>query len=603
MNGKGLVLLVASLFASVCVRAQYRTVIDKEAASVFQHPNGFPYSDYGAIDGSAPTGSLDPNALQIFYGRFLQAGPNDATTAAGSFPYSALKTYEAQQVAAGQPPIFITATYEGKVRPVLFSWTLNLQNGVPTAPQSNWQYAINVQDPRYVQFWINNYARGVVLTEAYNTRNVWIQLDQSAFNSSLFGVLDDTNHFVSGVTWDSPFPQSASAYLNSIASFFQQLSELAPDINVMPNVGSISDPTQLTTIFTHIPGAMSEDIYSWHASPTAYTRNAWATQNFILFPWLASQNRVAVLRALIPPTDSNGLVNAFVVYSLLKGSNFFFAPGSTAGSLSTPLSEWQSMEAKLGNTTSTMQRKQQAGLGVGYCLFWRNFEGGTVYLNWTGSTQTITLTKGVSYFNAAGQQVTQLEIPDATGAFVTTAKTVAIPPQISPRLASSGAGVQKITLESPTSGAVIRFTEDGVAPSSSSPIYNGPIQLASNTVIKAKAFVNGETASWESSASYMISAGSPTVEFLSSSYTNSAGAFYPVLALSGVPESSVSVTYTVEQPNGTTSTGTVTFLPGEAYRFFRISAAGSSGESATVRIDSATGAIVGSKDSFLATIR
>jgi len=450
MNARGLVLLVALFFTSLNVQAQYRTVIDKKIGSVFQVPAGFSYSEYGAFDGSAPSGSLDPNALLIRYGRFLQAGPGDATSAMGGFPYSALRTYESQQIAAGKAPIFITATYEGKSRPVLFSWTLKLVNGVPTAPSSSWQYAINVQDSRYVHFWINNYARAVVLNAAYSTRNVWIQLDQSAFNTSIFGVLDDTNHFVSGVTWDSPFPQTPGAYLASIASFFQQLSEQAPDIKVIPNAGTISDPTQLTTIFANIPGVILENIYSWKASPTAYTRNAWAAQNFVLLPWMASQNRVALLRALIPPTDSTGLLTSFVVYSLLKGPNFFFSPGNSSNNESIPPSEWQSMEALLGNPTSTMQRRQQTGMNT--------------------------------------------------------------------------------------------------------------------------------------------------------SDTGAAGSFHPLLVLSAIPESTVSVSYTVEQPNGTSTTGTATFLPGENYRYFNVTATGSLGQIATVRLNSASGAIVGSKDIFSITI-
>jgi hypothetical protein len=603
MNAKGLAVLIAMLVLATNIRGQYRTVIDKEEASVFQKPDGFSYLDYGAVDGSAPPGSMDPNALQILYGRFLQAGPNDATSANGKFPYAALRTYESQQIATGHAPIFITATYEGKSRPVLFSWSLNLVDGVPTAPSSDWQYAINVEDSRYVHFWVNNYARGVLLNALYNTRNVWIQLDQSAFESSLFGVLDNSNHFVSTVTWDSPFPQSANAYLSSIASFFQQVSEAAPDIKVMPNVGSMSDPTQIPTIFAHVPGAMMEDLYSWHASPTAYLRNEWATQNFVLYPWMAAQNRVVVMRALIPTGDSSGLVTSFAEYSLLKGPNFFFGPGYTPGQLSIPPADWQTMEARLGNPTSTMQKQQQTGLGSGFCLFWRTFEGGIVYLNWTGSTQTITLSKGTTYYNPAGDEVTQLVIPDATGTFVTTAKAVAEPPQISPILASNGAGMQDITLVSSVSGGVIRFTEDGVEPTSSSPIYTGPLQVGSNTVVKARVFVNGETASWESSASYTVSSGRPTIGFVNATDAGAAGTFYPLLSLSGIPNTTVSISYALKQPNGTITTGTAAFLPGQKYRFFAVSATGSSGQVATVTINSASGAIVGANDTFSITLQ
>jgi hypothetical protein len=225
-----------------------------------------------------------------------------------------------------------------------------------------------------------------------------------------------------------------------------------------------------------------------------------------------------------------------------------------------------------------------------------------VYLNWTGSTQTITLPTGTKYYNPSGQVVTQIQIPDATGTFVTTDTNVALPPQIMPRFSANGAGVQTITMTPPVSGAVIRYTENGTEPTSTSPIYSGPLQLATSAVIKARAFVTGETPSWESSASYTISSGSPTVEFVNTSDTGAAGSFHPLLLLSGIPESTVSVSYTVEQPNGTSTTGTATFLPGENYRYFNVTASGSLGQIATVRLNSASGAIVGSKDIFSITI-
>ena len=118
------------------------------------------------------------------------------------------------------------------------------------------------------------------------------------------------------------------------------------------------------------------------------------------------------------------------------------------------------MEALLGNPTSTMKRRQQTGMSAGYCLFWRTFEGGTAYLNWTGSTQTITLPTGTKYYNPSGQVITQIQIPDATGTFVTTDTKVALPPQIMPRFSAKAAGVQAITITPPVSGAVIRYTEN-----------------------------------------------------------------------------------------------------------------------------------------------
>ena len=382
MRSKVIGLALLLLFPFISSKAQYRTVIDKEVGAVFQTPGGFSYEDYGAFIGSAPTGSLDPNALAILYARFDKFSTSDNTMVRG-FPYSALRTYESQQVAAGKAPIFITATYAGKVRPVYFSWSLGLVNNVPTAPSSAWQYAVNVQDPRYVNFWINNYLRPIVWKVSYAVPNVWFELDECAFNYGLYGVLDDTNHFVTGVTWDSPFPQTGAAYLNSVESFFSQLKTLAPDIKTMPNVGTMSDPTQFQPIFTNIPGALEENIYSWHTSPTLYTRNAWYSQTYSQFSWVGSQGKVGILRAVLPAGDSNALLTSFVVYSLLKGPNFFFAPGSATAVNPNP-SEWMGWKSALGSPTANPMSTQESSAGIGYRMYMRQFKNGAVYLNLTG---------------------------------------------------------------------------------------------------------------------------------------------------------------------------------------------------------------------------
>jgi hypothetical protein len=62
------------------------------------------------------------------------------------------------------------------------------------------------------------------------------------------------------------------------------------------------------------------------------------------------------------------------------------------------------------------------------------------------------------------------------------------------------------------------------------------------------------------------------------------------------------VTYRVQQPNGSSSTGTATFLPGQNYRYFPVSISGSEGQTATVTITSASGAAVGSNRTFSVSI-
>ena len=49
------------------------------------------------------------------------------------------------------------------------------------------------------------------------------------------------------------------------------------------------------------------------------------------------------------------------------------------------------MRAQLGSPLSGIDSFGGNAAGNGYRLFSREFEGGTVYLNWTGTTQTIAL--------------------------------------------------------------------------------------------------------------------------------------------------------------------------------------------------------------------
>jgi Fn3 associated len=595
----GLALLL--LFPFISSRAQYRTVIDKEVGAVFQTPGGFSYGEYGAFIGSAPTGSLDPSALSVLYARFDVFSTSDNTMVRG-FPYSALRTYESQQVAAGKAPIFITATYAGKVRPVYFSWSLGLVNGVPTAPSSAWQYAVNVQDPRYVNFWINNYLRPIVWKVSYAVPNVWFELDECAFNFGLYGVLDDTNHFVAGVTWDSPFPQTGTAYLNSVGSFFSQLKALAPDIKTMPNVGTMSDPTQFQPIFANVPGALAENIYSWHASPTSYTRNAWYQQTYSQFSWFGAQGKVGILRAVLPTGDSNALLTSFVVYSLLKGPNFFFAPGSATAVNPNP-SEWMGWKSALGGPTANAMSTQESSAGIGYRMYMRQFKNGAVYLNLTGSTQVIQLDARYKHWDPNGNVVTQISIPDTIGTFVVTEPNVLEAPGVSPRFSATATDPMMVTITNNTPGATIRYTTTGTAPTTSSPIYTGPFEISGNAIVQAGAYQTGSNPSWPSAASYTVSAATPTVQFTSESYSGPAGSYFPVLALSAIPNGIVTVSYTVQTPTGAITTGTASFLPGNIYRYFPITVSGAVGTVTTVTINSVTGAGLGSTSTLSYTVQ
>ena len=78
-------------------------------------------------------------------------------------------------------------------------------------------------------------------------------------------------------------------------------------------------------------------------------------------------------------------------------------------------------------------------------------------------------------------------------------------PAFSPA-AGTYTGSVTVTISDATSGATIRYTTDGSTPTTSSPIYTGPITLTQTTTIRAMATASGMTDSNVASATYTIQA-------------------------------------------------------------------------------------------------
>jgi len=594
-----LLIFLVILLAAQYPRAQTRTVTDKQVGSIFQAPPpGVPYSAVGAFLGNF-TG-IDPDALHIRYATFQAFAPDNWNQA--NFPLAALQDYEASEVAAGRPRIFVHATYEGKSRQVYFNFpdtSMGLVDGQPTTSQDHWYEAVNVCDPRFVHFWINHYQRPIVQARFYSDVPVfWTQNDNGAFNYNLYGVLDDNNHFVTGLNWDPEFPQGPEAFFQCMASYYNQVAGLAPDIQQMLNIGTWSDLSQYSTVMQNLSGVMNENIAFWSATPSAYIRNLFFNGVVTWFPWIISHGKSILVRSYA--SDASSLLNGFVAYELLvAGGNGFFGPGY-AGKIIDP-SQWQGWDARLGNPTTAMGSIQVNNTGIGYRRYSRSFDGGTVYLNLSGSTWNIPLTGG-PWYNPGGSRISGISLPDGEATFATnTPPGIPSRPEISPRAAFTYQAPLSVTLSAGTSGGIVRYTTNGTEPTSSSPAYSIPLILQTSTVIKAKVFTRSGVASPTSTMAYTLTSSEPIVTFVNSSDYGLGGTYYPVLQLTELPAGPVSVDYTVRQSNGSVTTGMVSFLAHQTrpYRYFPITVASAS---ATVTITGAAGAAVGKNNTLEYTV-
>ena len=403
-----------------------RSVARSEIGSIFAYPpRGVAWSDFGAyvgVAGSEYFGKMSDDALKIEQGRFQHVQPDD-DQCCSFFPYSQFKEFDAQEVARGRPPLFVTATYQGKKRPVYFAWSLDLHGGdIPTTPRHTWMQAVDVSSDRYLDFWVNQYVRGRLWHHRRVSSNWWIGLDNCAFMWELYGVIDDNGHFVSGVPWDPPFARNSEEFLGSIKQFFRKLKQVAPDIKVMCNVGSVKDPAQFQSLFADVPGIMEENISE--PNPLEYARRK-QHEELDFLSWFGARGGVAVLRAIVPqPVNAEQLRTACALYWLVRGPNFFFDPEADKSEYTLPPDRYAEMRSALGQPAARMRYEPDTGKGNAYELYSRLYQRGIVYVNWTGKPQPITLPADRHYFSPNGQAIKALTLPDLAGTYVTTDRPV-----------------------------------------------------------------------------------------------------------------------------------------------------------------------------------
>ena len=121
-------------------------------------------------------------------------------------------------------------------------------------------------------------------------------------------------------------------------------------------------------------------------------------------------------------------------------------------------------------------------------------------------------------------------------------------PAFSPA-AGTYTGSVTVTISDATSGATIRYTTDGSMPTTSSPIYTGPITLTATTTIRAMATATGMANSNVATATYTVQQQVATPAFgpVAGTYTGS------VSVTIGTATSGATIHYTIDGSTPTTA--------------------------------------------------
>ncbi len=395
-----------------------RTVMATQRALVFGTPYDGNFATIGFFWGvhtdTSTWNAMSPDAIKAHYGMFQHFAPVD-DTGYTDFPYSSFVTYDNAQVAQGYPSLFISATYSGVKYPVYF--VEGLGTNPPTQPSTYWLRAVNVADDRFVNWFLTNYVNAIMLKNALP--NTWIALDTCIFNYYDYGIVDSSGVYHPNVTWDSPYPQNDAQYLTMIQTFFQKVKQLAPNVHYICNNGAMGDYSMFQPIYTNIDGILQEDLNSYYidgdsSSYGAYSRNE-MYQIFQDNTWAGSQGKVMVYRWVLTndTTLPDQLRRAYTFYVMLQSANSFFDP--QFGIPEDPPSDYTAMQTAIGLPVASTVVTQTSGQPSGYMLYSRQTQNAMVYLNWTSTTQTVTLPSGKSYVDRNGNPVSKLTIPDMQG--------------------------------------------------------------------------------------------------------------------------------------------------------------------------------------------
>jgi hypothetical protein len=392
--------------------ARYRTVTPVEYGQIYGITTDYSKLGLLILNPHKAEFSLMPDesikAPHGHFHHFAASRPDD------DFPFQELKDLEAAQVALGGQPIFATATYQGRSRPVYLGWNMLLDSsGRPTSPEDQWSRPVNLRDDTFIQFFVNVYLPRIFQPPI---KNYWLAVDNCSFLLGIYGVLDDNGVFHSVNKFDPPFAQSDSDFLDSIVYFFKRLKEVAPCVHIMGNEGTMSDESRFAEVWAGFSGTYREDILRSFGSDI-YSRND-VYKEFTRYQWEGPAGKASLLRALLPndATFNAKMYTSYIAYLIMKGPNFFFGPRYSGNANAVPTAAYAGLKDVLGVPTGAAGHQAYRTDQPGYQLYWRETNNGIVYLNWTGQSVTVTLPGW--YTNRFGNLVNTLTIPDLTGDYV-----------------------------------------------------------------------------------------------------------------------------------------------------------------------------------------
>ena len=390
----------------------------------------------GQFSSQALFNNMDSAILKMGHGRMQHFADFDDWTEA-LFPYAQFVQYNASEVAAGRPSMFVSATYQGKQRPVLWNWY-----GLTTAPYiNNPARAVNMNDERFVQFWVTQYVRPWL--QRINRPNVLVLIDNCTFRYDIYGVTDDAGTFITDVTWDQPYAQNQAEFLKSVDNFAVRVHQMDAGIKLVCNTEASSNPAEFIASFQNLDGISIESMEYYYQGSDTWWRNEFYKQ-YQNIAWMANAGKIGLMVWDVPytPILSPDLRRSYMHYLMVRGENFFYAP--QFGHTEVPPALYANMKNSLGPPTGPTVVTQEPGRTSGFALFERPTAGGIAYLNWSGGTKTIPLPPGRHYVNSSGQLATEITVPDKAGDYVLFASSIAsnAPPIV--------------TLLSPANGATYR---------------------------------------------------------------------------------------------------------------------------------------------------